>query len=101
MPGASLVSVIEWASLVGSLLTAFKLHRTGLYRRYRVFFAYFLFRVANAVFPLLLDRGSPAYFRYWIFSQPVVWVFYVWVVLELCRLVLEKHRGLYTLGKWA
>ncbi|HTS26234.1 MAG TPA: hypothetical protein VMH81_10200 [Bryobacteraceae bacterium] len=34
-------------------------------------------------------------------SEPLVWMFYIWVVLELCGLVLERHKGLYTLGKWA
>lgn len=101
MPGAALVVVFQWVSLLGSLLVAAKLYRSGLYRRYRVFFAYFLFRVPNASYPLLVDVKSPIYFYFWVFTEPLVWVFYVWVVLELCRLVLERHQGLYTLGKWA
>jgi hypothetical protein len=101
MPGAALVQLIQWVSLLGSLLTAGKLYQSGLYRRYRVFFAYFLFRIPITIYPLLLDIKSPAYFYCWVFTEPLVWVFYVCVVLELCRLVLEKHRGLYTLGKWA
>ena len=28
-------------------------------------------------------------------------VFYVLMVLELYRLVLEKYKGLYSLGRWA
>jgi hypothetical protein len=101
MPGAALVLGIQWVSLLGSLLIAAKLYRSGLYRRYRVFFTYFLFRVANGVVPLLADLKSPVYFYLWVFTEPLIWMFYVWVVLELCRLVLERHRGLYTLGKWA
>jgi hypothetical protein len=31
----------------------------------------------------------------------VLWVFYVLVVMELYSLVLEKFKGLYTLGRWA
>ena len=101
MPGAALVSGIQWVSLLGSLITAVKLYRSGLYRRYRVFFAYFVFRVPHGAIPLLVDIKSPIYFFSWVFTEPLVWMFYVWVVLELCRLVLERHRGLYTLGKWA
>lgn len=101
MPGAALVLGIQWVSLLGSLLTAAKLFRSGLYLRYRVFFAYFLFRVPIAAYPLLVDIKSPVYFYIWVFTEPLVWMFYIWVVLELCGLVLERHRGLYTLGKWA
>lgn len=101
MPGVALILAIQWVSLLGSLLTAVKLYRSGLYRRYRVFFAYFLLRVPSAGYPLFLDIKSPVYFYIWVFITPLVWMFYVWVVLELCRLVLERHRGLYTLGKWA
>jgi hypothetical protein len=101
MPGAALVLGIQWVSLLGSLLTAARLYTSGLYRRYRVFFAYILFRVPTAAYPLLIDLKSPVYFYIWVLTEPLVWMFYVWVVLELCRLVLEKHRGLYSLGKWA
>jgi hypothetical protein len=101
MPGSALVLGIQWFSLLGSLLTAVKLYQSGLYRRYRVFFAYFVFRVPDAAYPLLVDVKSPVYFYFWVFTEPLVWVFYVWVVLELCRLALERHPGLYTLGKWA
>lgn len=101
MPGSALVLGIQWFSLLGSLLTAAKLYQSGLFRRYRVFFAYFVFRVPDASYPLLVDVKSPVYFYFWVFTEPLVWVFYVWVVLELCRLVLERHPGLYTLGKWA
>jgi hypothetical protein len=44
---------------------------------------------------------SPTYFRVWVFSEPMVLIFYVGVVLELFKLVLERHKGLYTLGRWA
>jgi hypothetical protein len=101
MPGAALLLGIQWVSLLGAFLTAAKLYRSGLYRRYRVFFAYFLFRVPIAAYPLLIHVKSPVYFYIWVFTTPLVWAFYVAVVLELCRLVLERHRGLYTLGKWA
>jgi hypothetical protein len=101
MSGAALMLALQWVSLLGSLLTAGKLYKSGLHRRYRVFFAYFLFRVPNATIPLFLDVKSHAYFYIWILSEPLIWMFYVWVVLELCRLMLERHPGLYTLGKWA
>ncbi|MBZ5620389.1 MAG: hypothetical protein LAQ69_16940 [Acidobacteriia bacterium] len=101
MPGAAFVLFLEWVFLLGSLLIAGKLYKSGLYLRYRVFFAYFIFRVPVAAYTLLTDVKSHGYFYFWVVTQPLIWIFYAWVVLELCRLVLERHKGLYSLGKWA
>ncbi|HLK62027.1 MAG TPA: hypothetical protein VKU19_01210 [Bryobacteraceae bacterium] len=94
-------SVFEWASIVGLLLLAVRLYQTRLNKRYPVFFAYVLFRLPMAVLVLSLPLSSNTYFYFWVFTEPFVWLFYVWVVLELFRLSLSRHRGLYTLGKWA
>lgn len=101
MSGGTLVFYLQILALCGSLLIAAKLYRTGLYRRYRIFFCYFIFRAINGVWPLFLSVRSQSYMRLWVISEPVIWFFYVAVVLELYRLVLERHRGLYTLGRWA
>ena len=101
MPGHALVSYLQLASLVGSALISLKLFSTSLYRRYRIFFVYSIFRVANGLWPLFVDLKSDAYAYFWAFAEPLNLILWVWVVLELCKLVLEKHRGLYTLGRWA
>ena len=36
-----------------------------------------------------------------MFTEPLFWLFHVMVVRELFRLVLARHKGLYTLGRWA
>jgi hypothetical protein len=101
MLGGSLVFYLQILSLCGSLLLAVKLYRTGFYSRYRIFFCYFIFRVLNGIWPLCLSVHSEAYLRLWVVSEPLIWMFYVGVVLELYRLVLERHKGLYTMGRWA
>ena len=101
MSGGTLVFYLQVLSLCGSLLVAAKLYRTGLYRRYRIFFCYFIFRVVNGIWPLCLNVHSETYLHLWVISEPLTWMFYVGVVLELYKLVLERHRGLYTLGRWA
>jgi len=87
-------------SILGSALTAFKLCRIGLYRRYRFFFAYLVFRVPCMSWGLFLDITGTRYL--WLFtkSEPIIMLFYVLIVLELYRLVLERYQGLYTLGRW-
>jgi hypothetical protein len=101
MSGRELVLLLQALTLLGSALTVLSLYRSGLYRRYRVFFSYFLFRLPNGLWPLLLPSRSNAYFYLWVITQPLIWLFYVLVVRELIGLVLARHKGLNTLGRWA
>jgi hypothetical protein len=101
MPGTVLVWFLKAVLLLGSALMAYKLYRTGLHRHYPIFFAYFLFRVPNSIWPFFLDTSSPLYQQVWIIIDPIVLTFYVLLVRELYRLVLDKYKGLYTLGRWA
>jgi hypothetical protein len=97
-----LIVSLQIVGLVASILTAYHLYRSGLYCRYRFFFWYFLFRVPNTAWPLFFsDTKSFTYFYFWLATEPIAWLFYIAIVLELYRLVLEKHKGLYTLGRWA
>jgi hypothetical protein len=101
MPGHLVVTVLQVMTLLGSALTATMLYRSGLYRRYRMFFWYFVFRIPNSSWPLFLSVKSPAYFYLWVVTEPLFWVLQILVLRELIRLVFERHRGLYTLGRWA
>lgn len=101
MPSDALVLFLRIISVAASGLVAGKLLITGLYRRYRIFFWYFSFRVANGIWPFFFESNSKTYAYLWAWTEPINLIFYVWVVLELCALVLEKHRGLYSLGRWA
>jgi hypothetical protein len=97
-----LIVSVQILGLLGSILTAYHLYRTGLYRKYRFFFWYFLFRIPNTAWPLFFpDTKSFLYFYVWLATEPVTWIFNVAIVLELYRLILEKHKGLYSLGRWA
>jgi hypothetical protein len=101
MTSPALLRFLELILLVASALVALKLYRTGLYRLYPVFFAYFIFRVPNNIWPLLLDIRSLEYLKVWIVADVIALTFYILLVRELYRLVLEKYKGLYTLGRWA
>ena len=112
MPSAALfISFFEVVTILGAALTVLKLFTSGLYRRYRVFLAYFLFRIPYMTLFLVLTnvKGLPGgngsssylYFYAFFYSEPVLLLFYILVVVELYRLVLERYKGLYTLGRWA
>ena len=112
MPSAALLlSFFQGVTILGSALTALKLFHTGLYKRYRVFFAYFLFRIPYMTASLVLRNltglhggagiKSDLYFYLFYYPEPFLLLAYILVVLELYRLVLERYKGLYTLGRWA
>jgi hypothetical protein len=101
MSGRELVLFLQAIALLGSALTTVKLYRSGLYKRYRIFFCYFLFRIPNGIWSLLLPANSKFYFYFWEFTEPLFWIFQVLVVRELIGLILQRHKGLYTLGRWA
>src|SRR5262249_45650534 len=100
MPRVSLLFVLQTASILGFSLTIFKVCRAGLFRRYRYFLLFLIFRCLNLLAVTTLPRNSKTYFFIWLFTHPVYWVFYVLVIRELCGLILEKYAGLKSLGRW-
>jgi hypothetical protein len=101
MTSVALVSYLKAVLLLGSVLMVLKLYRTGLYRRYPILFAFFIFRIPNGIWPLFLAVSSPLYLKVWVLTEPIELGFYVLMVVELYKLVLEKYKGLYSLGRWA
>jgi hypothetical protein len=101
MAGAALVPVLTAVSSVGSGLTAIKLYFARLSSKYRIFFAYLIFRTFSATCGCFLDETSDTYFRFYVYTQPIIWFFYVAMVWELFGLVLARHKGFSTLGRWA
>ncbi len=99
----TLSAITVWFEAVSALfaaLAAVRMLGFGLHSRYRFLFAYLLFLVPYSAWPTMLDIRSPAYYYTWLYSEPLNWVFQVLVVRELYGLVLERYRGLCTLGRW-
>jgi hypothetical protein len=101
MPSADLSRILQLISLLGAAFLADRLFTTGLWRHYPIFFWYFVFRVPNTLWPLVIKNGTHLYEDTWIITEPISWAFHVLVVVELCRLVLNRHRGIYSLLRWA
>lgn len=112
MPSAALlISFFQGVAILGSLLTVIKLLATGLFRRYRIFFSYFIIRIFTMTGFLVITnlKGLPGgdgtqsnlYFYSYLYIEPILLLAYILVVIELYSLVLERYRGLYTLGRWA
>src|SRR5277367_6257236 len=101
MPSADLSRILQFISLLGAALLVARLFTTGLWRHYPIFFWYFVFRIPNTLWPLLVNNTTALYEHIWIITEPLSWAFHVLVVVELCRLVLNRHRGIYSLLRWA
>jgi len=96
-----MASVLELLILAGTAILSVRLFASGLYRRYRVFFFYLVFATLRAVVSTTLDQSGKAYLHFWVLTEPLEWLFYVLVVLEIFALVLQDYRGLATVGRWA
>jgi hypothetical protein len=101
MPSADLSQILQFISLLGAAFLAARLFKTGLWHKYPFFFWYFVFRVPNTLWPLLEKHTTALYEHVWIITEPISWLFHVMVVVELSRLVLNRHRGIYSLLRWA
>jgi hypothetical protein len=100
-------------TIAGHLFLFWRLRLEGLHRSYRYFSAYLLFRVLRSLVLIgvpwgeRLLQGKPntpfatnAYALVWMLTEPVMWVFWVLVVLELYSLVLQNYKGIASLGRW-
>ncbi|MGB7723031.1 MAG: hypothetical protein WBL65_24250 [Bryobacteraceae bacterium] len=83
MPSSALVLFFEWVSLLGAGLTALKLFRSGLSRRYRFFFVYLISLVPYGICLLGLNVNSGLYQKFFTVTVPLFWLFDVLVVFEL------------------
>jgi hypothetical protein len=101
MSAVELISYSQFASAVLSAGLTIKLCISGLFRRYQIFFLYFVFRIPYFVASGKLDPKSTTYLYLFLFTEPIVMLFYLLIVMELYQLVLERYKGLYTIGRWA
>jgi hypothetical protein len=101
MPSPSITTVFQAISILGCSLTVIRLLSSGLYRRYPVFTCYFAFLAIDDIWPVVLPQKSDWYFYCFIYTEPLLRIFCVFAVLELYRLLLERYKGLYSLGRWA
>jgi len=100
-PSAALELFFRVFAVVGAALTAMRLYRFGLHRKFRVFFAYLIYWAVSIAAVLAIPTQSHLYFYIWVFARPLEWLFYVFLILELYGMMLARHKGLYTVGRWA
>lgn len=100
-PYAVLIPALRWLTLAGLAFTCIRLVQFRLHRRYRAFFAFLLFSVLRSGTLVALDVRGDAYMKVWAVTEPIRWIVCILLVLEICSLILQGHRGIYTMGQWA
>jgi hypothetical protein len=93
--------IVDLLIVAGTAVLCGRLFATQLYRRYRVFFYYLIFATLHLGVLAGLNERSGAYQKIWVLTEPLEWLFYVLVVLEIYALVLQDYKGLSTVGRWA
>lgn len=96
----SLERLLWMLAILFDLLLAGNFFRLRLARNYRFFVAYLVFDCARSLAAWFSSPGSIFYRNLWRATEPVIWILYVLVVLELCSLVLKDYLGIHALGRW-
>jgi hypothetical protein len=86
-------------NVLASALVVGRLYWSGLYRTYRYFFAGLLVALLRSAALFPFSTRSLTYYRIWMITEPVLWLSYVVVVIELYSLVLKQYRGIYSVGR--
>src|SRR5882672_8358612 len=87
-------------NLLGSALVIWRLYFVGLQKTYRFFFAYIVVALVRSVILFQFDPLTRTYYRIWVVTQPLLWLFFVLVVSELYSLVLRRYPGIYSVSRW-
>lgn len=95
-----MASLLDIVIIAATALLAGRLYFSGLRHRYRRFFLFLVFEVARGAVLTAFDPRGFAYQKIWVLTEPLEWLLYVLVVMEIYDLVLSDYRGLSTAGRW-
>jgi len=98
--GPSILSLLWGFSIVANATAALRLYQLDLNRVYRFFFLYLVIRTARSLVLLPFSLGGNTYALIYLATLPILWVFYILIVLELYSLVLQNYSGIYSLSRW-
>src|ERR1044072_2153677 len=83
---------------------AIRLYYQSLHKRFFLLFSFLCFHVVRSLFllttPWWFARPRNAYGWAWVYPEPMLWIFYILVSLDVYSLVLHKYKGLQTVGRW-
>jgi hypothetical protein len=89
------------AGVGAALVLAFQLWRSGLSRKYRWLYLFAFFSASRDVllWQLGWGRANNRYAVGWLITEPISWIFYILLTLELFSLIFEKFPALASWGR--
>jgi hypothetical protein len=102
-PSAGVIFYIRVLALALGLVAAVRIYRLDFHRKYKFFFIFLSFQAAQSLALLACNfyrAPKRAYGQVWFVTEPVIWVLYILVVLELYSVALINFKGLQTAGRW-
>jgi|SRR5579859_2111403 len=101
VPSLDLIQRSLWVlNLFLSTILVLRLVRLHLASTYKFFLSLLIFNASRSLVMWPFGWNSPAYENIWKTTEPVIWILYVLVVLELCSLAFKEYRGIQALGRW-
>jgi hypothetical protein len=101
LPVLTVTHRVLWVvCLISYGLLLWKLWGERLAGIYPFFSSYLAYRFVRGVVLYSLPYNTNAYGWVWMVTEPLAWVLYILVVLELYSLVLRNYKGIATLGRW-
>ena len=101
VPSLAVIERSLWfLNLFLSGVLALRLIRLKLASTYKFFLTFLIFNSSRSFVMWPFNWDSLVYLRIWRATEPVVWILYVLVVLELCSLAFKEYRGIQALGRW-
>jgi len=101
-PTSLLVDRSLWfADMLLCVILVVRLFRLKLAATYRFFFAFLIVSTVRSVAMWPLDMQSQNYITVWKWTQPVFWVLYTLIVMELSSLIFKEYQGIQVLGRRA
>ncbi len=95
----SIEQILWFASIACYAILLARLVISRLHVVYRYFFIYLVIRLGRSLLLAGLDRRSSAYGWAYVTTEPIIWVLYILVVLELFTNVLRGYPGIQTLSR--
>jgi hypothetical protein len=95
----SVESVLWFVAIACYAILLVRMTTSRLHVIYRCFYFYLIIRLSRSLLLASLDRHSSLYGWTYVATEPVIWVLYVLVILELYGLVLGAYPGIQTLSR--
>ncbi len=85
----------------GFALVAARLFQLRLHKTFRFFTAFCLLEPVRIGVSLLFPRDTDAYTRFYMATEPVLWLLFILITFEIFRYAFERHPGILTAGRKA